>query len=292
MASSLRVIFKLQIAFLTPEVVKAFERGVDLVVSGLTKFAEFLRDDIYSYMNSFIRAISRGVKWMENMISGSGIGQAITHITSAAVQTIGAAAHRIVAEMVWGGDSAKELDKMDALNAKVQSAKTKAEYDKALDDLYKYVFKTSTFLGWESDAVDFGDLRANKYSTIEDKSARLDSRLGKYGVNTGWNQGGTGDGPWTMRDGGMDSGAESTNMLGAQPRRRISIMPMYGDLDDYVGADQSPEVKQLIRINKNLEAQLAELQAQTSANNQGLSYTKEQRDALRALRSDAAYSVD
>jgi hypothetical protein len=284
---------KLQVAFLTEDVVRAFKRGIDIAVTALEGFAELVGKNAFNYLNQLVDAFARAGKWLKNMVSGSGIGDAITHITNHAVRTIGVAANRIIAETLPFGDSRSELQKMDALNAKVREAKTKDEYDKAINDLYEYVFKTATTFGYESSAIDMGDIKGTKYDTTAKKSERLNSRLGKYGVDTTF-------GASTQfpnyappgTDSGTGMGQDSTNMLGTQPRRRISIMPMYGNLDDYVGADQSPEMKQLIRINKNLEAQLEEARKGNEISDKISNLTQTQRDALRAMQTDNAYSVD
>ena len=58
---------KLQIAFLTPEVVAGFEVVVKKVVSIMESVASFLKDNLYSIINSFVTAVARGVRFIKNL---------------------------------------------------------------------------------------------------------------------------------------------------------------------------------------------------------------------------------
>ena len=58
---------------------------------------------------------------------------------------------------------------------------------------------------------------------------------------------------------------------------------MYGDLDDYVSDNQSPQVKQLIKINQNLSRQVELLEAQVNETAQVKEETKKSNVKLEAL---------
>ena len=290
---------KLQIAFLTPETVRAFEWGVMQVVKMLEGFASFLKKDLFGIVNSFISSIAKGITFLKNLFSGgaNGMAEMSTKLTGAATNAIGAVLNRSLARLLPGGDSQKELDKMDMLKAQVDQSKSQAEYDANLKKMYDYVFNTESFFGKE-----IASMGGNLVSYLKNddtnlkKQERLESRLGKYGVNFKGFQyedkilkDKNANNKKDFQD-HMDGVTDDTNMMGAKAKSNIKIMPMYGDLDAYA-ENQSPTVKNLIEINKTLTAQLEESRAQSAAANKGLNYTKEQRDALRAMQTDGAYQI-
>ena len=284
---------KLQIAFLTPETVKAFEWGVKQVVKMLEGFAEFLKNDLFGIINSFISSIAKGVRFIQNLFTdgNNGLSTMSTKLTGVATNAIGAVMNRAVAALVPTGDSAKELDKMDGLKLAVDTATNQKDYDANLKKLYDYVFNTSTIFGNEYTSKDKG-----KADTNFKKEARLENRLGKYGVKMKGCQ--YEDNIMKIAKNNqkadfnkhMDGTKDETNMMGGKARSNIKIMPMYGDLDAYA-ENQSPTVKNLIAINKTLTAQLEETRAQSSTISQGSQFSKEQRDALRAMQADGAYQT-
>lgn len=285
---------KLQIAFLTPETVAAFEWGIQQVVKMLEGFASFLKEDLFGIVNSFISSIAKGIRFLKNLFTdgSNGMAEMSTKLTGVATNAIGAVMNRAIAALIPGGDSAKELDKMDNLKLAVHNSTTQTEYDANLKKLYDYVFNTTTTI--------FGNEKKLKDKGLADtnfqKEERLNERLGKYGVNFKGFQyedkiiRDKNDANKKDFDDHMAGITDDTNMMGAKSRSNIKIMPMYGDLDAYA-ENQSPTVKNLIAINKTLTTQLEEMRAQTSATNKGLHYTKDQRDALRAMQTDGAYQT-
>ena len=284
---------KLQIAFLTPETVRAFEWGVMQVVKMLEGFAEFMKKDLFGIVNSFISSIAKGITFLKNLFSGgaNGMAEMSTKLTGAATNAIGAVLNRALAALIPGGDSKNELAKMDRLKLEVKGSKTQEDYDANLKKLYDYVFNTTTIFGNELKLRDKG-FADNNFK----KEQMLNKRLGKYGVDFKGFQyedkilkEKNANNKKDFQD-HMDGVTDDTNMMGAKAKSNIKIMPMYGDLDAYA-ENQSPTVKNLIEINKTLTAQLEESRAHSALANKGLNYTKEQRDALRAMQTDGAYQI-
>ena len=286
---------KLQIAFLTPEVVAGFEVVVKKVVSIMETVATFLKDNLYSIINSFVTAIARGIKFIKNLFSdGNNImAEGSAKITAAATKTISASANRILATLLPTGDSGKELNKMDNLKATLDSSKTQAEYDANLKKLYDYVFNTESFFGKEIPSL-VGNIKSGiiNDNTNLKKEQRLFERLNKYGVNfQGYNytdriqRMGNGQ----KNDGGGMFDDLQTNVLGTQPNnQRIKIMPMYGDLDDYANNEDSPQIKLLKKQLAVAEAQLEELRAQTGNTEESKNKQNESLQTLKNMQSDMA----
>lgn len=276
---------KLQIAFLTPEVVDGFEVVVKKVVSIMETVAKFLKDNLYNIINSFVTAIARGFTFLKNLFTGGNnvLAESSAKITKVATDAITATMNRAVAAAVPGGDSEKQLNKMDMLKDAVNRSATQEEYDENLKKLYDYVFNTSTIFGIETDAL----FKRNAETNLK-KEQELNDRLGKYGVNLkGFNV------PVKDEfDKSLENPIEDINLNGTQPRnQRIKIMPMYGDLDDYANAEDSPQIKILKKQLEVANAQLEELRSQSSKDDEKVNTARATRDALRAMQSDNAYST-
>ena len=276
---------KLQIAFLTPEVVDGFEVVVKKVVSIMETVAKFLKDNLYNIINSFVTAIARGVRFLKNLFTGNNnvLAESSAKITKVATDAITATMNRAVAAAVPGGDSEKQLNKMDMLKDAVNRSATQEEYDENLKKLYDYVFNTSTTFGIETDAL----FKRNAETNLK-KEQEINDRLGKYGVNLkGFNV------PVKDEfDKSLENPIEDINLNGTQPRnQRIKIMPMYGDLDDYANAEDSPQIKILKKQLEVANAQLEELRSQSSKDDEKVNTARATRDALRAMQSDNAYST-
>jgi len=276
---------KLQIAFLTPEVVDGFEVVVKKVVSIMETVAKFLKDNLYNIINSFVTAIARGVRFLKNLFTGNNnvLAESSAKITKVATDAITATMNRAVAAAVPFGDTKSELDKMDKLKDAVNRSATQEEYDENLKKLYDYVFNTSTTFGIETDAL----FKRNAETNLK-KEQEINDRLGKYGVNLkGFNV------PVKDEfDKSLENPIEDINLNGTQPRnQRIKIMPMYGDLDDYANAEDSPQIKILKKQLEVANAQLEELRSQSSKDDEKVNTARATRDALRAMQSDNAYST-
>ena len=276
---------KLQIAFLTPEVVDGFEVVVKKVVSIMETVAKFLKDNLYNIINSFVTAIARGFTFLKNLFTGGNnvLAESSAKITKVATDAITATMNRAVAAAVPFGDTKSELDKMDKLKDAVNRSATQEEYDENLKKLYDYVFNTSTIFGIETDAL----FKRNAETNLK-KEQELNDRLGKYGVNLkGFNV------PVKDEfDKSLENPIEDINLNGTQPRnQRIKIMPMYGDLDDYANAEDSPQIKILKKQLEVANAQLEELRSQSSKDDEKVNTARATRDALRAMQSDNAYST-
>ena len=276
---------KLQIAFLTPEVVDGFEVVVKKVVSIMETVAKFLKDNLYNIINSFVTAIARGFTFLKNLFTGGNnvLAESSAKITKVATDAITATMNRAVAAAVPGGDSEKQLNKMDMLKDAVNRSATQEEYDENLKKLYYYVFNSSTTFGIETDAL----FKRNAETNLK-KEQELNDRLGKYGVNLkGFNV------PVKDEfDKSLENPIEDINLNGTQPRnQRIKIMPMYGDLDDYANAEDSPQIKILKKQLEVANAQLEELRSQSSKDDEKVNTARATRDALRAMQSDNAYST-
>ena len=276
---------KLQIAFLTPEVVDGFEVVVKKVVSIMETVAKFLKDNLYNIINSFVTAIARGFTFLKNLFTGGNnvLAESSAKITKVATDAITATMNRAVAAAIPGGDSEKQLNKMDMLKDAVNRSATQEEYDENLKKLYDYVFNTSTIFGIETDAL----FKRNAETNLK-KEQELNDRLGKYGVNLkGFNV------PVKDEfDKSLENPIEDINLNGTQPRnQRIKIMPMYGDLDDYANAEDSPQIKILKKQLEVANAQLEELRSQSSKDDEKVNTARATRDALRAMQSDNAYST-
>jgi hypothetical protein len=281
---------KLQIAFLTPETVAAFEWGVKKVVDMLTGFADFLKTDLYGMINSFISSVSKGIKFMLNLFTGS--GDAIGSITRTASASIVAMSNRAMAEIApFGRDSEdfQNIDKaMSELNIPIDYSKMPGpQRDVTAKDRAKNLDLIAESLGTQR-GYNLDGTKVSDESLLE----RLQPKLKKYGYDLNYEtflKGNRGVGD-NIADSIPDFKSEDSNLMGAKPKSNIKIMPMYGDLDAYA-ENQSPTVKNLIEINKTLTSQLDEIRAQSAAANKGLNYTKEQRDALRAMQTDGAYQT-
>ena len=276
---------KLQIAFLTPEVVDGFEVVVKKVVSIMETVAKFLKDNLYNVINSFVTAIARGFTFLKNLFTGGNnlLAESSAKITKVATDAITATMNRAVAAAIPGGDSEKQLNKMDMLKDAVNRSATQEEYDENLKKLYDYVFNTSTTFGIETDAL----FKRNAETNLK-KEQEINDRLGKYGVNLrGFNV------PVKDEfDKSLENPIEDINLNGTQPRnQRIKIMPMYGDLDDYANAEDSPQIKILKKQLEVANAQLEELRSQSSKDDEKVNTARATRDALRAMQSDNAYST-
>ena len=276
---------KLQIAFLTPEVVDGFEVVVKKVVSIMETVAKFLKDNLYNIINSFVTAIARGVRFLKNLFTGNNnvLAESSAKITKVATDAITATMNRAVAAAVPFGDTKSELDKMDKLKDAVNRSATQEEYDENLKKLYDYVFNTSTTFGIETTAL----FKRNAETNLK-KEQEINDRLGKYGVNLkGFNV------PVKDEfDKSLENPIEDINLNGTQPRnQRIKIMPMYGDLDDYANAEDSPQIKILKKQLEVANAQLEELRSQSSKDDEKVNTARATRDALRAMQSDNAYST-
>ena len=209
-------------------------------------------------------AVARGVRFIKNLFSDGNnmMAQSSAKITAAATKTISASANRILAAVLPGGDTQKEINKMDNLKAQLDASKTQAEYDANLKKLYDYVFNTESFFGKEIPSL-VGNIKSGVINdnTNLKKEQRLFERLGKYGVNfQGYNYT---DRIQTMAPGQTNDPNQindlQTNILGTQPNnQRIKIMPMYGDLDDYANAEDSPQIKILKKQLEVANAQLEE----------------------------------
>ena len=113
--------------------------------------ATFLKDNLYSFIISFVTAVARGVRFIKNLFSDGNnmMAQSSAKITAAATKTISASANRILAAVLPGGDTQKEINKMDDLKATLDASSTQSEYDANLKKLYDYVFNTESFFGKE-----------------------------------------------------------------------------------------------------------------------------------------------
>lgn len=284
---------KLQIAFLTPETVAAFEWGVKKVVEMLTGFADFLKTDLYGMINSFISGVSKGIKFMLNLFTGS--GDAIGSLTRTASKQIVGMVNRAKAEITPGGRKTEHFDAIDGLMEKM---------NKEMPDLSKMpmservAFEEARRADLEKIANNLGSYRAEfsdssnaLFDNPEKLLEYLQPKLKKYGYNLDYQtyqHGASGVGDKAFKS--PEFGTDDTNMMETPKNRNIKIMPMYGDLDAYA-ENQSPTVKNLIAINKTLTTQLEEMRAQTSATHKNTLYTKDQRDALRAMQTDGAYQT-
>ena len=278
---------KLQIAFLTPETVAAFEWGVQQVVKMLEGFAEFMKKDLFGIINSFVTSIAKGVRFLKNLFGdgSNGMAEMSTKLTGVATNAISAVLSRALARLVPGGDTGSELKKMDKLKLEVKGSKTQEDYDANLKKLYDYVFNTTTIFGKE-----FGLRDKGLADTNLKKEELLNKRLGKYGVLLE----GFDKKPEHLKDENyekkksfdehMAGVTDDTNMMGS-PKRNIKIMPMYGDLDAYA-ENQSPTVKNLIEINKTLTSQLEEMRTQSMVSNEIKGEAKKTSEKLTNMNSN------
>lgn len=276
---------KLQIAFLTPETVAAFEWGVKKVVDMLTGFADFLKTDLYGMINSFISSVSKGIKFMLNLFTGS--GDAIGSITRTASASIVAMSNRAMAEIApFGRDSEdfQNIDKaMSELNIPIDYSKMPGpERDITAKDRAKNLDLIAESLGTQR-GYNFDGTKRSDEALLKS----LQPKLKKYGYDLSYEtflKGNRGVGD-NIADSIPDFKSEDSNLMGAKPKSNIKIMPMYGDLDAYA-ENQSPTVKNLIEINKTLTSQLDEMRAHTMVSNEIKGEAKKTSDKLSNMDSN------
>ena len=115
--------------------------------------------------------IAKGIRFLKNLFTdgSNGMAEMSTKLTGVATNAIGAVMNRAIAALIPGGDSAKELDKMDNLKLAVHNSTTQAEYDANLKKLYDYVFNTTTTI--------FGNEKKLKDKGLADTNFQKEERL-------------------------------------------------------------------------------------------------------------------
>lgn len=268
---------KLMIAFLTEDTVKAFGKGIEKVVSGLEGFARFLKENAFDMINSFVNAVSRAVRFMYNLFSGG--GEAMGKVVGTAQKAISTTAARVTAEYLWFGWNADDFRKLDDLVPQLKTTEKGPERDKLADEI----------------ANVFGMTRKNKWSVAEQrhiptestedliKRIQSEKAASKFGY--------TGD--WSYNPGytGSDaSKSDDTAMTGAQPKRNIKIMPMYGNLEDYADANMDPRLKAAIEQNKNLKIIIANQEKQLELEDGTKAATEGVKSSVKQLETAMDYS--